>query len=108
MRTLRPQPLRREESCRDRRGQSALESAALLNETGAEIEVLVRAPFVRWLWRQKWFHTFRPVARLLYAPPDVGQAGVSHVVASRNVFRRLRCSLQDRSGQGPTRAPGAR
>src|SRR5438270_5693107 len=88
-------------------GQSALESAALLNETGAEIEVLVRAPFVRWLWRQKWFHTFRPVARLLYAPPDVGQAGLSHIVARPNVFRRLPRSLQDRWGKRAIRAAGA-
>ena len=88
-------------------GQSALESAALLNETGAEVEVLVRAPFVRWLWRQKWFHTFRPVARLLYAPPDVGQAGLSHIVARPNVFRRLPRSLQDRWGKRAIRAAGA-
>jgi len=88
-------------------GQSALESAALLNETGVEVEVLVRAPFVRWLWRQKWFHTFRPVARLLYAPPDVGQAGLSHVVARPNVFRRLPRPLQDRWGKRAIRAAGA-
>jgi FAD-dependent urate hydroxylase len=88
-------------------GQSALESAALLNERGAEVEVLVRAPFVRWLWRQKWFHTFRPVARLLYAPPDVGQAGLSHIVARPNVFRRLPRSLQDRWGKRAIRAAGA-
>jgi pyridine nucleotide-disulfide oxidoreductase len=70
-------------------GQSALESAALLSEIGAEVEVLVRAPFVRWLWRQKWFHTFQPVARLLYAPPDVGQAGLSHLVARPNLLTEL-------------------
>jgi len=88
-------------------GQSALESAALLNEAGAEVEVLVRAPLVRWLWRQKWFHTFRPVARLLYAPPDVGQAGLSHIVARPNVFRRLPRSVQDRWGKRAIRAAGA-
>jgi cation diffusion facilitator CzcD-associated flavoprotein CzcO len=79
-------------------GQSALESAALLREVGAEIELLVRAASVRWLWRQKWFHTFRPVAMLLYAPPDVGQAGLSHIVARPNLFRRLPRSVQDRWG----------
>jgi FAD-dependent urate hydroxylase len=88
-------------------GQSALESAALLNETGAEVEVLVRAPFVRWLWRQKWFHTFRPVARLLYAPPDVGQAGLSHLVARPSLFRRLPRSMQDRLGKRAIRPAGA-
>jgi cation diffusion facilitator CzcD-associated flavoprotein CzcO len=88
-------------------GQSALESAALLNEIGADVEVLVRAPFVRWLWRQKWFHTFRPVARLLYAPPDVGQAGLSHLVARPNLFRRLPRSIQDRLGKRAIRSAGA-
>ncbi len=88
-------------------GQSALESAALLSEIGAEVEVLVRAPFVRWLWRQKWFHTFRPVARLLYAPPDVGQAGLSHLVARPNLFRRLPRSMQNRFGKRAIRPAGA-
>jgi thioredoxin reductase len=88
-------------------GQSALESAALLNELGAEVEVLVRAPFVRWLWRQKWFHTFRPVARLLYAPPDVGQAGLSHLVARPNLFRRLPRTVQSRWGKRAIRPAGA-
>jgi cation diffusion facilitator CzcD-associated flavoprotein CzcO len=88
-------------------GQSALESAALLNELGAEVEVLVRAPFIRWLWRQKWFHTFRPIARLLYAPPDVGQAGLSHLVARPNLFRRLPRSTQNRLGKRAIRPAGA-
>jgi FAD-dependent urate hydroxylase len=88
-------------------GQSALESAALLHELGAEVEILVRAPFMRWLWRQKWFHTFRPVARLLYAPPDVGQAGLSHLVARPNLFRRLPRAVQDRWGKRAIRAAGA-
>jgi lysine/ornithine N-monooxygenase len=88
-------------------GQSALESAALLHEAGADVEVLARAPLVRWLWRQKWFHTFPPVARLLYAPPDVGQAGLSHLVARPNLFRRLPRSTQDRWGKRAIRPAGA-
>src|SRR6267143_6286878 len=88
-------------------GQSALESAALLNELGAEVEVLARAPFIRWLWCKKWFHTFQPVARLLYAPPDVGQAGLSHLVAQPNVFRRLPRSVQNRWGKRAIRPAGA-
>jgi cation diffusion facilitator CzcD-associated flavoprotein CzcO len=88
-------------------GQSALESAALLNEIGADVEVLVRAPLIRWLWRQKWFHTIRPVARLLYAPPDVGQAGLSHLVARPNLFRRLPRSVQNRFGKRAIRPAGA-
>jgi hypothetical protein len=70
-------------------GQSALESGALLHEAGAEVEVLIRGPMIRWLWQRSFLHTYRPVARLLYAPPDVGPAGVSHLVARPNWFRRL-------------------
>jgi hypothetical protein len=36
-------------------GQSALESAALLSEHGAEVELLVRARQVH--WHRRWFHT---------------------------------------------------
>jgi FAD-dependent urate hydroxylase len=88
-------------------GQSALESAALLHEAGADVEVLVRAPFVRWLWRHKWFHTFKPVARMLYAPADVGQAGLSQLVARPHLFRRLPRSMQDRWGRRAIRPAGA-
>lgn len=88
-------------------GQSALESAALLHEAGADVEVIVRAPFIRWLWRHKWFHTFKPAARLLYAPPDVGQAGLSHLVARPNLFRGLPRSIQDRWGKRAIRPAGA-
>jgi FAD-dependent urate hydroxylase len=88
-------------------GQSALESAALLHELGADVEVLARTPFIRWLWRQKWFHTFKPVARLLYAPPDVGQAGLSHLVARPNLFRRIPRSWQNRLGRRAIRPAGA-
>ncbi len=88
-------------------GQSALESAALLHEAEADVEVLVRGPFVRWLWRHKWFHTFRPVARMLYAPADVGQAGLSQLVARPHWFRRLPRSVQDRWGKRAIRPAGA-
>jgi cation diffusion facilitator CzcD-associated flavoprotein CzcO len=88
-------------------GQSALESAALLQELGAEAEVFARAPFIRWLWRKKWFHTFKPVARMLYAPPDVGQAGLSHLVAKPNLFRRMPRTWQDRLGKRAIRPAGA-
>jgi hypothetical protein len=88
-------------------GQSALESAALLHEAGAEVEVLVRDQMVRWLWRRPFFHTFRPVASLLYARPDVGPGGVSHVIARPNWFRRLPRSLQIRLGVRSVRPAGA-
>ena len=88
-------------------GQSALESAALLHEVGAEVEVLVRTSIVRWLWRRPWVHTCRPIARMLYAPPDVGQAGISHLVARPNLFRRLPRLMQNRLAARAIRPAGA-
>jgi cation diffusion facilitator CzcD-associated flavoprotein CzcO len=70
-------------------GQSAIESAALLHEAGADVEVLVRAPLVRWLVRSSRLHRLQWVRRLLYAPADIGPAGVSWLVASPRWFKRL-------------------
>src|SRR5712692_6802057 len=88
-------------------GQSALESAALVHESGAEVEVVVRAPMVRWLWRHPWLHTCKPVARLLYAPPDVGPAGVSHLVARPSLYRRFPREVQNCLGVRCIRPAGA-
>lgn len=88
-------------------GQSALESAALLHELHADVELLVRARQVRWLWKRPWVHTFKPIGRMLYAPPDVGQAGISHFVARPSLFRRLPRSLQNRLGVRSIRPAGA-
>jgi thioredoxin reductase len=70
-------------------GQSALESAALLHEAGAEVEVLVRAPAVNWLVRSSRLHRAAALRRLLYAPADIGPAGVSWIVATPPAFKLL-------------------
>jgi cation diffusion facilitator CzcD-associated flavoprotein CzcO len=87
-------------------GQSALESAALLHEMGTEVEVIVRAPAIRWLHQRPLFHRW-PVSALLYAWPDVGPAGVSHVIAAPNIFNKLPRDLQDRLAPRSIRAAGA-
>jgi FAD-dependent urate hydroxylase len=88
-------------------GQSALESAALLHEVGADVRVVLRESAVRWTWQRPWLHTFKPVGRLLYAPPDVGPAGISHFVAAPGWFRRLPRKLQKRWAQRALQATGA-
>lgn len=88
-------------------GQSALESAALLREVGADVHVVIRESAVRWTWQRPWLHTFRPVGRLLYAPPDVGPAGISHFVAAPGWFRRLPRELQNRWAQRALQPTGA-
>jgi len=77
-------------------GQSALESAALIHEAGAETEVLVKKPSVHWLgWRAK-LQKLGPIAKLLYAPTDVGPAGVSRIVANPNLVKYFPRSVQNR------------
>ena len=76
-------------------GQSALESAALLRESQADVELLVRESTVQWTWQRPWLHTFRPVGAVLYAWPDVGPAFISHAVARPNLYRLLPRWLQD-------------
>jgi len=88
-------------------GQSALESAALLYEAGADVRVVVRQSELRWTWQRPWLHTFRPIGRLLYAPADVGPAFVSQVVAAPGWFRRLPRALQRRWAGQSVRPAGA-
>jgi hypothetical protein len=76
-------------------GQSALESAALLHESQANVELLVRESTVQWTWQRPWLHTFRPVGAVLYAWPDVGPAFISHAVARPGLYRMLPRWLQD-------------
>jgi cation diffusion facilitator CzcD-associated flavoprotein CzcO len=87
-------------------GQSALESAALLHEVGAEVSVFIRESMVRFLRRHPWTHK-GVLGRLLYAPADVGPAGVSQLVAAPNLFRRIPRQLQTRLATRSIRPAGA-
>jgi FAD-dependent urate hydroxylase len=76
-------------------GQSALESAVLLDEVGARVEVFIREPEARWLGiKRRWMHS-KLVAPIFYGRADVGPAGVSLLVQRPNLFRRLPRALQD-------------
>jgi thioredoxin reductase len=66
-------------------GESALESAALLHEAGAEVEVIARGPVI-WINRGLANKLTR---RIFYPPSDVGPAGVSWLVNYPGVFRML-------------------
>jgi lysine/ornithine N-monooxygenase len=78
-------------------GQSALESAALLHEAGAEVEVLIRERAVRWLGRSARLHRApTPIRRALYPSTDVGPPGLSWIVALPDLFRVLPRPLQRR------------
>jgi pyridine nucleotide-disulfide oxidoreductase len=83
-------------------GQSGLESAVLLHESGADVEMIVRAPHVRWVGRTPR-QSF--VGRILYDRTDVGPAFISHVVARPTLLRLLPASLQREAGRRSI-APG--
>ncbi|HYR83153.1 MAG TPA: FAD-dependent oxidoreductase [Terriglobia bacterium] len=93
-------------------GQSALESAALLHESGAEVEIVARAPQIRWLGglvSRTMQHGLGPtISKLLYAPTDVGPAGISQVVARPDLVRRMPRSIQDWLRKRSIRPAGAR
>ena len=88
-------------------GQSALESAALLHEAGAKVEVVVRAPVVHWLIRSSRLHRLRMLRRLLYAPADIGPAGISWIVATPVCFKSLPLRLQGPVARRSIRAAGS-
>lgn len=93
-------------------GQSALESAALLHESGAGVEILARTRRIRWLGgvvSRTFQHGLGPVvSKLLYAPTDVGPAGISQIVARPDLTRRLPRSIQDWLRKRSIRPAGAR
>jgi len=78
-------------------GQSAFESAALLKESGAEVELVMRAREVRWLHGSVHFRTrLGALRRLLYPPTDVGPPGLNQLIARPHLFRLLPRPLQTR------------
>jgi FAD-dependent urate hydroxylase len=80
-------------------GQSALESAVLLDEGGARAEVLVREPVVHWLgMKHRWMHG-KMAAWMFYGPADVGPPGISLLVQRPNLYRRLPRATQDLWGR---------
>jgi thioredoxin reductase len=90
-------------------GQSALESAALLAEADAEVEVIVRKSDVHWLDQKlAWLKSeANPARRLFYPPTDVGPPGLNWIVATPGLFRRLPFPLQEKIAYRSIRPAGA-
>jgi hypothetical protein len=88
-------------------GQSALESAALMHEGGADVEVLARHPQVHWLHGDGLIDSLGRFAPLVYAPTDVGPIGISRLVATPEVFRRFPRRLFDVIAARAIRPAGA-
>jgi cation diffusion facilitator CzcD-associated flavoprotein CzcO len=82
-------------------GQSAIESAALLREGGAEVEVLVRQPRLRWLRYgtplHDWLHSkSNPLRPMLFPPGNIGAPGVNWLIEKPPLFQRLPRGWRDR------------
>lgn len=78
-------------------GQSAVESAALLAEAGAHVELIARTSAIRWLKSSSVLHSSPgPLLRLLYHPTDVGPPGLNQINAHPRVFRLFPLRLQER------------
>jgi FAD-dependent urate hydroxylase len=88
-------------------GQSALESAALLHEAGADVEVIARQTTLNWVGVHYRLHHLGPISWLLYSDRDVGPAGLSRVVSVPHLFRLLPRKVQDRAAQRAIRPAGS-
>jgi hypothetical protein len=88
-------------------GQSALESAALLHEGGAEVRVVARAPRIYWLHGDSVRGTLGPLSRLAYTREDVGPPGINRIVSSPRLLRLLPPPLRDRISRRAVRPAGS-
>jgi thioredoxin reductase len=89
-------------------GQSALESAALLHEARAIVEVIARQPDLRWIGGHPWLHHMGPISSLLYSSHDVGPAGISRLVAYPKLVSHVPLRLRDRIRTRAVRPAGSR
>jgi FAD-dependent urate hydroxylase len=89
-------------------GQSALESAALLHEAKATVEVIARQPEFRWIGAHSWLHHMGPISSLLYSSHDVGPIGISRLVAYPRLVSHVPLRLRDRIRVRAVRPAGSR
>jgi hypothetical protein len=89
-------------------GQSALESAALLHEAGANVEVIARNGGLRWVGMHGWLHHLGPISQMLYSKYDVGPAGISRLVATPRLVSYIPLKLRDKIRTRAVRPAGAK
>ncbi len=88
-------------------GQSALESAALLQEQGAQVEVIAKVSQLRWIGQHGYLHHLGPVSSMLYSKYDVGPVGISRLVAWPNLLFHIPDRIKDRIRTRAVRSAGA-
>jgi lysine/ornithine N-monooxygenase len=96
---------------RDRRvavvgaGQSALETAAILRDEGAAVEVIARGPVI-WVNRAL-YEQGGPVRRILYPDSDVGPPGLNWLCAAPMLMSRMPVNMRQRIEARAIRPAGA-
>lgn len=93
-------------------GQSALESAALLHESGAAVELVVRSRKIHWLRYGTPLHTWlhRPnniLGRMLYPPSEIGPFGLNWIVDTPPLLRMFPSAVRSRMERRSIRPAGA-
>jgi hypothetical protein len=88
-------------------GQSAIESAALLAEAGAVVELLARADSLRWLRGGTLRRSLGPFKPLFYPATDVGPPGLNHLMARPALLGKLPAPLRKRASARSVRPAGA-
>jgi hypothetical protein len=88
-------------------GQSALESAALLHEAGAKVEVIARQEKLNWVGLHSWLHHLGLISKLLYSSRDVGPAGLSRIVSAPRLLRMFPREFQQRASYRSIRPAGS-
>lgn len=89
-------------------GQSALESAALMHESDADVEVLVRSPQVIWLRGGTIHRRLGRATPIFYGPTDVGPLGISRLLAQVGLCRHLPSTLMRPMARRAIRPAGSR
>lgn len=89
------------------RGQSAVQTAAFLNEAGAShVEVIAHGPII---WNQrKLYEKGSLVRRIFYAPSDVGPAGLTWIIHFPSMYYMFPEELRAKIDQRATRPAGAK
>jgi hypothetical protein len=88
-------------------GQSALESAALMAESGAQVHIAARSAVVHWLRRHPRLRSLGPVSELLYAPAEVGPPGWCRLVEAPHLVSRMPAGRRHQLDRRSIRPAGA-
>jgi hypothetical protein len=75
---------------------------------GARVEILIRRSRIHWLGWKDRLRSLGPASNMLFAPTDVGPAGISRLVAAPDLLRTFPRAVQSRLRVLSTRPAGAR